>query len=120
MKIKMSSLLQKLADWGCDVDGAMRRFLGEEELYHSCLRTVINDKAFGALGEALASGDTREAFNHAHTLKGVLANMGLTPMFDIVVKIVEPLRAGQNTDLMPYYQELLAANEKLKLLLEAV
>ena len=32
--------------------------------------------------------------------------MGITPMFDTVEKIVEPLRAGINDGLMPVYEEL--------------
>jgi len=44
--------------------------------------------------------------------------MGLTPMYDIVVRIVEPLRAGSDEDLLPVCEELLQAKEKLGSLLE--
>ena len=40
--------------------------------------------------------------------------MGLTPMYDTVVKIVEPLRAGTDEGLMPYYDVLIKQNEELK------
>ena len=109
----MGVLLDGLREWGCDVDGALARFLDDEGLYISCLHAVLEDKAFAGLGEALNAHAVKEAFDHAHTLKGVLANMGLTPMYDLTVEIVEPLRAGDDTGLMPAYEELLTARERL-------
>ncbi|MDY6296345.1 MAG: Hpt domain-containing protein, partial [Schwartzia succinivorans] len=48
------------------------------------------------------------AFRHAHTLKGLTANMGLTPLYDLVVKIVEPLREGNcKPELKKIYDELM-------------
>lgn len=49
-----------------------------------------------------------------HTLKGVLANLGLTPIYDIVVRIVEPLRAKSAEGVMEEYEKLLAARERLE------
>lgn len=106
-------LLDKLRNWGCDVDGALERFVGDEDLYKMCLNTVLEDKAFAGLGETLRASQTKEAFDHAHTLKGVLANMGLTPMFDITVRIVEPLRTGDTDGLLSIYEELLESKELL-------
>lgn len=109
----MSILLNALRDWNCDVDGALERFIGDEELYTTCLYSVIADKSFVGLGGALERKEVKEAFDYAHTLKGVLANMGLTPMYDITVRIVEPLRTGSSDNLLPVYQELIAAKEYL-------
>lgn len=106
-------LLEELRNWGCDIDGALERFVGDEELYKTCLYTVLDDKSFGGLGEALEAGQVREAFDYAHTLKGVLANMGLTPMYDITVRIVEPLRTGDTEGLPALYEELLQAKSVL-------
>lgn len=114
----MSTLLEALKDWKCDVDGAMERFMGDEELYRTCLNAVLSDKSFAGLGAALKEDGVKEAFDHAHTLKGVLANMGLTPMYDITVRIVEPLRKGSAEQLLPVYEELMEAKEYLGKLLE--
>lgn len=100
-------LLEELKDWGCDIDGALERFVGDKELYLSCLYTVLDDKAFAGLGEALRGNRIKEAFDCAHILKGVLANLGLTPMYDVTVRLVEPLRAGNAEGLLPVYEELL-------------
>lgn len=106
-------LLEELRNWGCDIDGALERFVGDEELYRTCLYTVLSDKAFEGLGEALRAGQVSEAFDYAHTLKGVLANMGLTPMYEVIVRMVEPLRVGKGDGLLPVYEELLQTKSVL-------
>lgn len=113
----MSALLDELRLMGCDVDGAMGRFLNKEDFYARCYKKFLADKSFAALGEALKAKNTEEGFHHAHTLKGVCANMGLTPLLDNVVKIVEPLRVGDYSDeLLDYYNQLMNDFEKYKAL----
>lgn len=113
----MSELTDKLQSMGCDMDGALNRFLQDENFYLDCYKQVLDDEAFGKLKEALENKQTEEAFHYAHTLKGVIANMGLTPLYNIVVRIVEPLRAGSIENLMPIYEELMTEREKYKALL---
>ncbi len=104
----MNALLTELRGRGCDIDGALARFLNNEDFYAKCFKKFIDDPAFEGLGKALAAKDVDIAFRHAHTLKGLIANMGLTPLYDLAVKIVEPLRAGQCEDeLLTYYQQLM-------------
>ena len=33
----MEELFDSLKNWGCDVDGALARFIGDRELYRSCV-----------------------------------------------------------------------------------
>ena len=106
----MEELFDSLKNWGCDVDGALARFIGDRELYRSCLHTA-GDQNFELLPEALRAGEMGRAFECAHTLKGMLANMGLIPLYDIVVRIVEPLRAGEPAELLPVCDKLLAARQ---------
>ena len=110
----MEMIFQTLEEWGCDIDGALERFLDDKELYMTCLETVINDGNFAKLGVALEEENVPQAFDYAHTLKGVFANLGLTPMFMIVETIVEPLRAGSASHLEEPYEKLMASNEQLK------
>lgn len=110
--------LQRLKEWGCDVDGARERFLDDMDLYAACLAAVCEDPAIEKLGEALAAQDAGEAFEQAHTLKGVLLNLGADPLLAILIQIVEPLRKGSLENLTPRYEEFLAEREKLRLILE--
>ena len=67
------------------------------------------------LKKALANDDLDKAFQAAHALKGVLANLSLTPLFDIDFEITELLRNRTKMDYSEYlekyenkYSELLA------------
>ena len=62
--------------YGADYNSTMARFMGKEAMYLKFLEQQDYEAAFAA----------------AHTLKGVVGNMGLTPLFNAVCAIVEPLR----------------------------
>lgn len=111
-------MIEKLRRWGCDTDDAMRRMLDDEEFYRECLLDIPGDPNFDMLGEALRDHDVKKGFDAAHALKGVCANLGLTPMFDAVVKLVEPLRAGEDAELTKEYDELLRTREQLEKILD--
>ncbi|WP_066452490.1 Hpt domain-containing protein [Anaerotruncus rubiinfantis] len=81
--------------YGADYGATMARFMGSETMYLRLLDMLFQDKNLQKLGDAVASGDLRGAFEAAHTLKGVAGNMGLTPLYDAVCAMVEPLRTGQ-------------------------
>ena len=77
-----------------------------------CYKKFLGDPAFPGLDEALKKKDADTAFRHAHTLKGLAANMGLTPIHDLAVKIVEPLRAGMYSDeLVEIFQQIMKEME---------
>lgn len=100
-------LFEKLREQNCDVDGALARFLDDEELYVQFYKELLNDKLFTELGLAINERRISDAFDCAHTLKGVIGNMGLTPMFETICDIVEPLRVGSTEGVSPKYDELL-------------
>lgn len=114
----MKQLIDALRDMGCDMDGAMDRFLDDTELYYDCFASVLNDPAFEDLGTALKEGRVEEAFDAAHTLKGIISNMGLTPLLDILADIVEPLREGNGQGLLPIYNKMMDETKKYKAFLE--
>ena len=103
----MNDVLEKLNNWGCDVEGALKRMSGDEDFYCECLREIADDPYYGILKEAMDAGDTEKAFDAAHTLKGILVNTGLTPMYDKIVEIVEPLRRGSVEGLNENYAQLI-------------
>ncbi len=104
----MSALLNELRERGCDIDGALSRFLNKEDFYAKCYKKFLDDPSFAALATALKAKDADAAFRHAHTLKGLVSNMGLTPLYDLVVKLVEPLRGGLcSDDLLEIYDSMM-------------
>ncbi|MEG1824777.1 MAG: Hpt domain-containing protein [Cloacibacillus sp.] len=110
----MSTLTERLKEYGADTDGAMSRFLNDEELYLSCLEQFVDDPGFFALEEAIASDDHQTAFDASHMLKGVAANMGLTPMFSALSAVVEPLRRKEYAGINELYAQVAAQRAALK------
>lgn len=115
---KNEQIISSLKGWGCDIDGAMPRFLNSVEFYCRLLATVPSDKAFTRLGEDLKKKEAKAAFEDAHELKGVLANMGLTPMYEVTCRIVEPLRAGRCEGLDADYATLMEELNKLMAIIQ--
>lgn len=109
----MLDKMQILRDSGCDVDGAMNRMLNDENFFLHCVTMALDQPEYAKLGEALEKKDVTAAFEYAHALKGVTANVGLQPLYDVLVKIVEPLRAGNAENLLPEYQQLLEQRDHL-------
>ncbi len=104
----MSRLTDELSRYGCDMNTTLERFLGDEDFYEKCLIEMLDDSSFEQLGVALEKKDVKTAFESAHTLKGLAANMGLDSMLDIVVELVEPLRNGMIDGLDITYKKLMA------------
>jgi HPt (histidine-containing phosphotransfer) domain-containing protein len=44
-------------------------------------------------------GELKEAFDVAHALKGVLSNLSLTPLYEIISELTEQLRISDSKDL---------------------
>lgn len=109
----MGNIIEILRSQGCDMDGAMRRFMNDEEFYQSFLSKLVEDPAFDGLVSALDSGDIKTAFECAHTLKGVIGNMGITPMYETICAMVEPLRGGSAEGCAEKCQKLLVQRTEL-------
>lgn len=113
----MNKLCTELEKWGCDVKGAMARCLDDENFYCKLVKTVMRDPAFEELGTILEEGNAVKAFDVAHSLKGSLANVGLTPLYDLIVQIVEPLRGGSIQGLAIPYLKLTKKKEEFDAIL---
>lgn len=114
----MNKVCSELKNWGCDIEPALHRCLDDEDFYLKLLKTVKIDPSFEKLGTTLEAGDITQSFDLSHTLKGTLSNMGLTPLYDLVVQIVEPLRAGNIQGLAMPYLKLTAKKDEFDKILE--
>ncbi len=77
------------------VDAAVKRFMGNKALYKKFLLKFLDDHNYEAITEHVYNGDYEGAFNSAHTLKGVSANLGLDPIYKGASEITELLRGKQ-------------------------
>ncbi len=98
--------LQALKDWGANVDEGMQRCLNNEAFYLRMVGKIKDDAGrMDALGEALAQHDYKTAFEHAHALKGVMANLSLTPVLVPVQEMTELLRNQTEADYSAMYDK---------------
>jgi len=102
--------LQALKQWGADTDEGMQRCLNNEAFYLRMVGKMKGDTRVLDLEEAVSRKDWKTAFEHAHALKGVLANLALTPALRPVSEITECLRASEDRD---YSELLLAARREM-------
>lgn len=108
------SILKELNNHGCDVKGALGRVLGDEELYVICLKKFVADDAFENLGKFIEEENIEKAFNESHTLKGVAGNLGITPLYDLLVVIVEKLRNNSSIGVYEDYKKMMKSYNKIK------
>ncbi|VYU72661.1 Hpt domain protein [Eubacterium limosum] len=103
-----------LCAYGVNFNEVMERFVNDEELYYNCLDSFIDDPSFDGLRDALLAKDYETAFDHAHTLKGVAGNLGLSPLLTAVSDIVEPLRKHDYSNLEQQYDAVRTERERLR------
>ncbi len=106
--------IDSLREFGANVDEGLERCMGMEEFYIEMIQLGIADERFDKLGPLLRDNKLDEAFEEVHALKGVIGNLALTPLYDTINKITEHLRAKENIDYMPLYEELIGQRDKLK------
>lgn len=87
--------LRALALRGTDVQGAVRRFCGDEALYVSCLDAFLHDTTITELNAAVGKQAWDEAFTAAHALKGLAGNMGFVPLMHSTGQLVILIRGGR-------------------------
>ncbi len=109
--------IDALRAYGADVDDGLRRCMNNEGFYLKLVEKAAADPSFDQLKEAVEGGDLGRGFELAHALKGVTANLSLTPVETPVREITELLRNRTETDYGPYLDRIGEAREKLTKLL---
>lgn len=91
--------LQELQENGIDIDGVMERFMDNEKMFRYFLRQLPEEKAYYFMLQALNEKNVEIAFDWAHRLKGIIANLALSRLYDELYDIVETLRDGDLPDI---------------------
>lgn len=110
----------KLEMLGVDIDETLERFVDNEGLYFRCLNKLIDDKNYENMNNAISEKNSQAAFEAAHALKGVTANLGLNKLYKEMKIITEVFRAGsidfdsQNMEkIIECYEEAIATIKTL-------
>jgi Hpt domain. len=85
-------LLDQLKEYGVDVDTGVARFVGKQDLYVKFLGKFLQDTSFEGMKNSIEQKQYLEAFEYAHSLKGVCGNLSLSPVTEQVSELTEILR----------------------------
>lgn len=110
--------IQALKDYGANIQEGVSRCMGNEAFYLRMVGMLAADPHTAQLEKALAENDLKAAFEAAHALKGVLANLALTPALKPVSEITEYLRAQTEMDYQPLMGEIRQAMDQLMVIIQ--
>ena len=116
VKMNSTERIGKLRGYGADIAGIAERFMDDYAFYGICLEQFVRDVNFDALGQALENRDFQAAFEAAHSLKGVAANLGLTPIYAAINKVVIALRMESYEGARTGYREIIARLDEIRAL----
>ncbi|MBR3422454.1 MAG: Hpt domain-containing protein [Ruminococcus sp.] len=105
--------IEKLREYGANVDDGLTRCMGKEDFYLLLVGKVLEDKRIAALEAQLADKDLDSAFETAHALKGMYANLSLDPLTKPVSEITKLLRSRTDTDYSALIEETITQFERL-------
>ena len=108
--------LEQLNELGAKTGEGMERCLNNEEFYLRMVGMALGDDGYDKLKEAIEAGDLDEAFERAHALKGLLANVSLTNLLEPVAEMTEELRARNDIDYKAYLDKMFEELGKLRAL----
>ena len=106
--------IEKLKAAGANVEEGLQRCMGNEALYLKLVNHFMEDTSFEKLKVAIQNNDLEESFKLAHGLKGVLGNLSLTPLFNIIFEMTELLRHREERDYSDFIKRYEEAYALLK------
>lgn len=110
--------VDSLKSFGANTEEGLARCMNNEAFYIRLVGMALKDAGYDSLKAALEKNDLDAAFEAAHGLKGILANLSLTPLLQPASEMTELLRARTPMDYTPYLEELLKQRQALSELAE--
>lgn len=87
-------LIEELSALGVDVEDALARFMNNSALYEKMLKKLPEVVESAEVLPFVKCGDYETALSNAHTLKGVLGNLSIKPLYESYSDAVRMLRDG--------------------------
>lgn len=112
---EMQSCLDVLRDNDVDVDNAVDRLMGNDNLYLEFIKRLPEELHLATIREALAQQDADSFHFYLHNLKGFAINLGINEIADAAQASLTEFRVSQFrnvTKLEGLLEEIEAAGEK--------
>ncbi|MBQ7934520.1 MAG: Hpt domain-containing protein [Lachnospiraceae bacterium] len=99
---------------GIEYEDTLHRFMNKQDMMVKFLKKFPEDANYSQMVENIDKRDYKMAFRNAHTLKGVVANLGIQSLYSHVSEITELLRDREEyeVDQQRLTEELMLLNEK--------
>lgn len=118
MKSEEERFWDSLQECGVNLEAALKRMKGNKKTYKLFLIEFFEDTDFADLKTSLDDEQVEDAFEYAHGLKGIAANLGLDNVYGPLSELVEILRIGSMEGAQEKYQEVSRACDEIKMLLK--
>lgn len=105
--------VESLKAAGANVEEGLARCLNKEDFYLKMVNMGLTNQNFQLLGSALEAKDFDRAFELCHSLKGVIGNLSLTPLYDLICTLTEILRSKTDTGCTGLYSQIMTMQKKL-------
>ena len=105
--------LDDLKKLGANTEDGLKRCAGNEALYMRLVPMALDAGKYSDLTKQIGEKDYDAAFETAHALKGMYANLSLTPLTEPVSEMTELLRKRTDTDYSALLHEAQMQFEKL-------
>jgi hypothetical protein len=107
------SLIDSLKELGVDTDDGLRRFMNNASLYERMLKKLPKHVRELAVMPCFESNDYQKALENAHTLKGVMGNLSISPLYLAYTNIVALLRKNDPESAKNILVEILPTQERI-------
>ena len=107
------SVKELYESFGGDYNRAVQTMMNDAFISRM-LTKFIEKNSYDDVILSYQNNDMKGIFEASHSLKGVCGNLSLTPMFNVLVEMVEPLRAKVVMDYSPLFNELKRLFNELK------
>lgn len=107
------SMANELRELGVDVEDALQRFMGNENLFNRMVKKLPAAVKDLQVIQYFESEDYETALNNAHTLKGVMGNLSMTPLFNAYNETVNLLRENRPDEAKKKVEEILPVQEQI-------
>lgn len=107
------NLIDELVELGVNKEDAMQRFMNNSALYERMLKKLPKSVREFEVLPYLESGDYAQALSNAHTLKGVMGNLSVIPLYDAYTEIVALLRLNNNQRAVDVMKSIIEIQDKI-------
>ena len=111
--------MEALRRFGANTEEGLSRCMNNEGFYLKLVNMELESRGFEKLAASLEQGEWHAAFEAAHSLKGSLGNLALTPLYVPAAELTERLRDGKEIDYADLLAEMRRQHDALIKLREA-